>query len=185
MSKDVVRLCPNCQGKITRQDEGKGICPTCGAMLLSLAPRPNKMAQDARNIPGQMDDRSEPMSKQIVSQTPTNGKTQDQEITWRHIFRCDREDAEFLRSLLGFAQAYPTKEADKSNRLEVANLVAKRHELHEIIDEMDLTDMQALYKVARLLAIIPRPKGWIKWYADTHEALFRQKYPEIASQMRQ
>ena len=36
---EVVRLCPFCCEPVTRGDEQKGRCPSCGAVLLSLLQR--------------------------------------------------------------------------------------------------------------------------------------------------
>jgi len=77
--------------------------------------------------------------------------------TWRIVFPWDSAEAEFARQALAGLGLYPACEIDVEGDPGRWEQLDSNHRaaLHEIVDELTPTDREAIYRIARLLAIVP------------------------------
>ena len=87
--------------------------------------------------------------------TPEPNQAWLQQQAWRDKYPWDNEPAARARLALADLGLYPSRDlvTDEGLATYEANL---RAALPQIIDELDRTDLSAVYDLARLLAIVPR-----------------------------
>ena len=88
------------------------------------------------------------MPKQLTPQEVANLQN------WRKVDRVETAQAHNLRARLADAEVYPPQECSADdNEFHIAVIKA---ELPAIIEAMDYTELLAVYRVARLLAVVER-----------------------------
>lgn len=74
---------------------------------------------------------------------------------WRKPRSLDETDAGNARRALAMCEFYPACDLGQDPGFAVAE-ANQRAALHQIVDALDRTDLQAVYSLARVLALVPR-----------------------------
>lgn len=119
-------------------------------------------------------------SKQTPKPTPNHWFENQR---FRESSDLDMEAADRLYTVLGHAGVYPFLEDDGEAWIRDAGYDQLRanHQaaLHVIVDDLDPIDQAALYTMARLMLVAPRPVGFVATYAKFHNERSLQRIGAI------
>ena len=83
---------------------------------------------------------------------------------WRTVYPWDEPKAIRVRHRIGEEGLYPIRDINDDPDL-AASEANHRAALHQIVEELDRTDLRAVFDVARLLVLIPRDDEVFEWIA--------------------
>jgi hypothetical protein len=90
---------------------------------------------------------------------------------WSKVFPHDREDAANVRQALADLGFYPTADLGEDPDYAMAQ-TNYRAALHQVVEELDRTDLQAVFQLARPLMLVPRDPAIFDYVAE-RDARFR------------
>jgi len=91
---------------------------------------------------------------------------------WRQVFPHDGEDAANVRWALADLSFYPTTDIGEDPGYAVAE-VNYRTALHQMVEELDRTDLRAVFQLARVLAVVPRDPAIFTYIAKRSARFLR------------
>ena len=86
---------------------------------------------------------------------------------WRKVDEDDEKQAEMIRCFFEAARLFATQDIDPQDESYQPYLAAQRAVIAEAVAEMPAPELAAVYEVARLLHLTPRPsEDWLQTYKE-------------------